>query len=166
MIRLSSYVQDQWIEGTGTPAVLVNPSTEEEVACASTEGIDMAAALAHSREIGGPALRAMTFAQRGELLKQMANALHEYREELLDIAERNNGGTRGDAKFDRSESIFKIEPKPSLSVRHILTRLFHPAPLLRNRIPVPPSCDPLRCNAQDRGEHVSLWYLSHRSIHL
>ena len=42
----------------------------------------------------------MTFAQRGELLKQMANALHEHREELLDIAERNNGGTRGDAKFD------------------------------------------------------------------
>jgi len=42
----------------------------------------------------------MTFAQRGELLKQMANALHEYREELLDIAEKNNGGTRGDAKFD------------------------------------------------------------------
>ena len=100
MIRLSSYVQDQWIEGTGTPAVLVNPSTEEEVACTSTEGINMAAALAHSREIGGPALRAMTFAQRGELLKQMANALHEYREELLDIAEKNNGGTRGDAKFD------------------------------------------------------------------
>jgi len=100
MIRLSSYVQDQWVEGTGTPAVLVNPSTEEEVASTSTEGIDMAAALAHARDVGGPALRAMTFAQRGELLKQMANALHEYREELLEIAEKNNGGTRGDAKFD------------------------------------------------------------------
>jgi len=100
MIRLSSYVQDQWVEGSGTPAVLVNPSTEEEVASTSTEGIDMAAALAHARDVGGPALRAMTFAQRGELLKQMANALHEYREELLDIAEKNNGGTRGDAKFD------------------------------------------------------------------
>jgi phenylacetic acid degradation protein PaaN len=100
MIRLSSYVQDQWIEGTGDPAVLVNPSTEEAVASTSTEGIDMAAALEHARSVGGPALRAMTFAERGELLKKMANVLHEHREELLTIAEKNNGGTRGDAKFD------------------------------------------------------------------
>lgn len=100
MIRLSSYVQDQWVEGTGEPVVLVNPSTEEAVAATTTEGVDMAAALDHARTVGGPALRAMTFAQRGELLKKMANALHEYREELLDIAEKNNGGTRGDAKFD------------------------------------------------------------------
>ena len=100
MIRLSSYVQDQWVEGTGEPAVLVNPSTEEAVAATTTAGIDMAAALDHARTVGGPALRAMTFAQRGDLLKKMANALHEYREELLEIAEKNNGGTRGDAKFD------------------------------------------------------------------
>jgi len=100
MIRLSSYVQDQWVEGTGEHSVLVNPSTEEALAETSTAGIDMAAAITHARDVGGPALRAMTFAQRGELLKQMANALHEHREELLDIAERNNGGTRGDAKFD------------------------------------------------------------------
>ncbi len=100
MIRLSSFVQDQWTEGTGDTAVLVNPSTEEAVAETTTGGIDMAAALAHARTIGGPALRAMTFAQRGDLLKQMANALHEHREELLTIAELNNGGTRGDAKFD------------------------------------------------------------------
>ena len=95
MIRLSSYVQDQWVEGTGEHSVLVNPSTEEALAETSTAGIDMAAAITHARDVGGPALRAMTFAQRGELLKQMANALHEHREELLDIAERNNGGTRG-----------------------------------------------------------------------
>mgnify|MGYP001287289931 CR=1 FL=1 len=100
MIRLSSFVQDQWKEGTGDHAVLVNPSTEEPVAETSTQGIDMSAALEHARTVGGPALREMTFAQRGELLQKMANALHEYREELLTIAELNNGGTRGDAKFD------------------------------------------------------------------
>ncbi len=100
MIRLSSYVQDQWNEGTGDPAILVNPSTEEEVACCTTAGIDMQAVLEHARNVGGPALRDMTFAQRGDLLKKMANILHEHREELLTIAELNNGGTRGDAKFD------------------------------------------------------------------
>ena len=100
MIRLSSFVQDQWKEGTGDHAVLVNPSTEEPVAETSTEGIDMAAALAHARTVGGLPLRELTFAQRGDLLQKMANALHEHREELLTIAEQNNGGTRGDAKFD------------------------------------------------------------------
>ena len=97
MIRLSSYVNDQWKEGTGDHAVLVNPSTEEPVAEASTSGIDMASVLEHARTVGGPALREMTFAQRGDLLQKMANALHDYREELLTIAEQNNGGTRGDA---------------------------------------------------------------------
>ncbi len=100
MIRLSSYVNDQWKEGTGDHAVLVNPSTEEPVAETSTSGIDMASVLEHARTVGGPALREMTFAQRGDLLQKMANALHDYREELLTIAEQNNGGTRGDAKFD------------------------------------------------------------------
>ena len=60
MIRLSSYVQDQWNEGTGEPSVLVNPSTEEAVACCTTAGIDMEAVLEHARSVGGPALREMT----------------------------------------------------------------------------------------------------------
>ena len=38
MIRLSSYVQDQWVEGTGEQSVLVNPSTEEALAETSTSG--------------------------------------------------------------------------------------------------------------------------------
>ncbi len=32
MQPLSSYLEGRWIEGTGQPAVLVNPSTEEPVA--------------------------------------------------------------------------------------------------------------------------------------
>jgi oxepin-CoA hydrolase/3-oxo-5,6-dehydrosuberyl-CoA semialdehyde dehydrogenase len=100
MIRLQSFVNDAWVDGTGEPAVLVNPSTEAPVAEATTGGIDMAAALAHSRDVGGPALRAMTFAERGAMLGKMAAKLHEYREELLDISRVNNGATRGDAKFD------------------------------------------------------------------
>ena len=100
MIRLQSYVNDAWVDGTGDTAILVNPSTEAPVAEATTGGIDMAAALAHARDVGGPALRALSFAERGDMLKRMAAALYEYREELLDISRQNNGATRGDAKFD------------------------------------------------------------------
>jgi hypothetical protein len=100
MQRLSSYVAGQWIEGTGPQSTLVNPATEEALAETSTGGIDMGAALAHARDVGGPALRALSFAERAALLKDMSKLLHAAREELLDLAQANGGNTRGDAKFD------------------------------------------------------------------
>ena len=100
MVRLQSYLSGSWQSGTGTPRQLVNPSTGAVVAETSTAGLDLAAAVAHAREVGGPALRALTFAQRGELLKAMARALHAQRETLLDVSRDCNGTTRGDGKFD------------------------------------------------------------------
>jgi 3,4-dehydroadipyl-CoA semialdehyde dehydrogenase len=100
MIELGSYVEGKWIKGQGKSAELVNPATEEVLAKTSTEGIDFAAALAYARKEGGPALRALTFAQRGEILRAMSRAIHGKRDELLSIAQANGGNTRGDAKFD------------------------------------------------------------------
>ncbi|MCC7542617.1 MAG: aldehyde dehydrogenase, partial [Deltaproteobacteria bacterium] len=68
MKTLTSYVQGRWVSGQGKPAVLVNPSTEEPLAETSTDGIDWAAAVSHARDVGGPGLRAMTFAARGKML--------------------------------------------------------------------------------------------------
>ncbi len=100
MVRLRSYVCGEWVEGDGPTRPLVNPATEEVVAETTTAGIDFAAALAYARDVGGPTLRAMTFAERGALLKTWSRALHEHREALLDLEAANNGATRGDAKFD------------------------------------------------------------------
>jgi oxepin-CoA hydrolase/3-oxo-5,6-dehydrosuberyl-CoA semialdehyde dehydrogenase len=100
MKKLASYVNGSWIEGKGTPRPLYNPATEEVVAETSTEGIDFGSALEHARSRGGPALRALTFAQRGEVLRAMSKAMYGAREELLDLAMENGGNTRGDAKFD------------------------------------------------------------------
>ena len=100
MIRLESYVRDQWVAGAGKPAVLVNPATEAPMAEASSDGVDFGAMLEHARQVGGPALRKLSFAERGALLKAMSRALHGHREALLDLGQQNNGGTRGDAKFD------------------------------------------------------------------
>lgn len=96
---LKSHVSGRWVEG-GNRAPLVDPTTEHVLAEAGTGGIDFRAALEHAREKGGPALREMTFAQRGEMLQQMASAIHEHRDELIDLAIANGGNTRGDAKFD------------------------------------------------------------------
>ena len=100
MIELASFVSGKWEKGRGKAAELVNPSTEEVVATTSTDGIDLGAALSYARERGGPALRAMTFVQRGEMLRAMSRAIHAKRDDLIGLAIANGGNTRGDAKFD------------------------------------------------------------------
>jgi oxepin-CoA hydrolase/3-oxo-5,6-dehydrosuberyl-CoA semialdehyde dehydrogenase len=100
MTTLKSWLCGEWREGNGGDTTLVNPATGAAVARCSTRGLDLQAALAYARDTGGPALRAMTFAERGALLKRMSTALHEARELLVEASTLNNGATRGDAKFD------------------------------------------------------------------
>jgi oxepin-CoA hydrolase/3-oxo-5,6-dehydrosuberyl-CoA semialdehyde dehydrogenase len=99
-MKLRSYCCGRWIEGKGAPAILVNPATEEPLAETSTEGVDFRAALDFARTRGGPALRGMSFAARGELLGKLGKLLHGNRDALIELAVANGGNTRGDAKFD------------------------------------------------------------------
>ncbi len=108
MIRIKSFLCDTWVEGDGPARSLLNPSTEEAVAEVRSGALDFAGALAHARSVGGPALRAMSFVERGALLKQMADLLNQHRDELLDLSTANNGTTRGDGKFDVDGAIFTL----------------------------------------------------------
>src|SRR5688500_15804839 len=76
MITLKSYLRGEWVEGRGELATLVNPTTGEAIAKAGSGGLDLGAALELARREGGPALRAMTFAERGAILKAMSAAIH------------------------------------------------------------------------------------------
>ncbi len=96
---LQSFVGEAWVTGTGALAPLFNPATGEELARAGTGGIDLGAALDHARN-AGPALRELTFAQRGAALRAISKALHAHRDELIQLAIANGGNTRSDAKFD------------------------------------------------------------------
>ncbi len=100
MKTLRSYIAGSWHEATDGFATLVDPSTEEPVARASSAGVDFGAAVAWARDRGGPALREMTFAGRGELLKAMSGVLREGRNELLELSRINNGTTTRDGNFD------------------------------------------------------------------
>lgn len=100
MKTLRSYVSGEWYVATEGYVPLVNPSTEEEIARVSAAGLDVAAALDHARTEGGPALRAMTFAERGAMLKNVMKALRQHRDELLDLSLENTGTTRPDGSFD------------------------------------------------------------------
>jgi 3,4-dehydroadipyl-CoA semialdehyde dehydrogenase len=97
---LTSYVQGHWHTGTGEPRTLYNATTEEPMATCDSTGIDFGGVLEYARTVGGPALRAMTFTERGAMLKALAAAIHEHREELLDLSCANAGTTRKDGKFD------------------------------------------------------------------
>lgn len=100
MKTLRSYIRGDWHEAKTGLAPLVNPSTEETIAQAGSAGIDFAAVLDYARQKGGPALRAMTFAQRAALLKEMSKVLRDHRDELLELSTLNTGTTTADGSFD------------------------------------------------------------------
>lgn len=108
METLQSYVCGEWFTGTGDATKLINPTTEEAVAQVAAGGVDVAAALEYARTKGGPALRAMTFRERGQMLKSLSEALIAIRDELLDLSMVNNGSTRSDAKFDVDGASFTL----------------------------------------------------------
>lgn len=98
---LPSYICDAWWSPASAvdATVIRDASTGEEVARVSTEGLDLAAALDHARTVGQASLGALTFHQRAVLLKQMALALTDRKEELYEISSRT-GATKADSWVD------------------------------------------------------------------
>jgi 3,4-dehydroadipyl-CoA semialdehyde dehydrogenase len=102
---LQSYLGGKWQAGAEQGAVLVNPTTGEVVARASSKGLDLKVALQYSRSVGGAELRKLTFAQRAELLGKIADALVAGRDRWFEIARTNSGNTKADAVIDIDGSI-------------------------------------------------------------
>jgi 3,4-dehydroadipyl-CoA semialdehyde dehydrogenase len=100
MKTIRSYLGGAWVEGGGKAQTLVNPATEEPVAEVAAGPVDWSRAVTHARTRGGEALRALTFAERGQLVKAISKLMHAHRDELIALAIANGGNTRGDAKFD------------------------------------------------------------------
>ena len=68
-MKLSSYIAGQWFESSAVGKVVCDAVRGDPVCEVSSEGADMAGAVAYAREIGGPALRALTFHERAAALK-------------------------------------------------------------------------------------------------
>ncbi len=100
MKTLKSYVCGEWYTADKAFRDLHDPVSGETIARASSSGVDIEAVLEHARDKGGPALRAMTFLERGALLKGMSKALHAARDELIELSIQNTGTTVRDAAFD------------------------------------------------------------------
>lgn len=100
MKTLSSYLGGAWYSAERDFQILLDPSTEEPLARVSSAGADLPGALAWARDVGGSALRELTFGQRGEILKSLSKRLREHRDELLELSRANNGATESDGAFD------------------------------------------------------------------
>ena len=98
MAVVRSYIEGRWYApDAGAP--VYDAATGEPVAEVSSAGVDFAAALAYSRRLGGPALRALTFHERAELAKAAGQLLRGHRDELYQLSYRT-GATLFDSKFD------------------------------------------------------------------
>ena len=99
MAVLRSYVADRWHTPSADGVPLLDASTGDEVARISSAGVDMRGALAFGRDVGGAALRELTFHERAGLLKALGSYLREHRDDLYALSARA-GATRFDARFD------------------------------------------------------------------
>jgi len=96
---LKSYIQGRWFAGEGEGQQLRDATTGQVIATASSTGIDFRATLRYAREVGGPALRKMTFHERAALLKQLAKKLGEFKDEFYALSYAT-GATRSDSWID------------------------------------------------------------------
>src|SRR5580658_1123173 len=113
MPKLGNYITGRWIEGDGEGQPLHNAFTGDLVANASTKGLDFAAILDFARNTGNPALRRMTFPERGRMLRALAVHLREHLEAFYRISYLT-GATRADSWIDLEGGIGNLFSYASL----------------------------------------------------
>jgi oxepin-CoA hydrolase / 3-oxo-5,6-dehydrosuberyl-CoA semialdehyde dehydrogenase len=98
-MNLQSYVGGGWQSGRDLGVALRDATTGEVIAHASSTGVDFGAVLSHARDVGGPALRAMTFHERAAALRGLAKRLSELKGEFYELSYRT-GATLSDSMID------------------------------------------------------------------
>ena len=96
---LESYVAGGWFTADDEGQPLLDAATGEEVARVSATGVDLGAMTDHARDVGGPAIRALTFHERAGLLKAVAKHLTGVKDELYALSFRT-GATQRDSMVD------------------------------------------------------------------
>lgn len=113
MQQLENYVTGSWIKGEGNGQELFNAVTGDIIAQTSTKGIDMEKVLTYGREKGNPALRKMTFQERGRMLRALALHLHANKEKFYPVSALT-GATKVDSWIDIEGGIGNLFSNASL----------------------------------------------------
>ena len=143
MFRLQNYALGEWVEGIGPKTDLIHAVTGEKIGETSSHGLDFKAMLQYARRVGGPALRSYTFHQRALMLKRIAIALMERKEEFYPLSSMT-GATRADSWVDIEGGIGTFFAYASRGRREFTNERFH----------VEGPTEPLSKNGTFVGRHI------------
>src|SRR4051812_43942267 len=99
LTQLKNYAEGKWVNGAKSGEILHNAVTGAALYSASSDGLDFGAMMQYARKVGGPALRKLTFHERGRMLKALAFYLLERKEYFYQVS-AYTGATRSDSWVD------------------------------------------------------------------
>ncbi len=113
MNKLENYITGKWILGDGEGQSLYNAVNGEFIAAASTKGLDFASITHYARTVGNPALRNLSFHERGRMLRALAIHLRNHLDEFYRISYQT-GATKADSWIDIEGGIGNLFANASL----------------------------------------------------
>ncbi len=111
--QLKNYAEGKWVTAKNSGETLYNAITGEAIYTAGSEGLDFGAMMQYARRTGGPALRKLTFHERGRMLKALAMYLLDRKEYFYEISTLT-GATRVDSWIDIEGGIGNLFANASL----------------------------------------------------
>ena len=113
MQDFQNYILGSWEKGEGIETNLYNAINGDALGGVSSAGIDYKEVLKYGRNIGGPALRKMTFQERGRMLKALAFFLLERKAAYYKVSAWT-GATKIDSWIDIEGGIGNLFANASL----------------------------------------------------
>ncbi len=89
----------KWVEHEGAGILQYNAITGDQISTVGSEGLDYSAMAEYARRVGNPALRKMTFQERGQMIKALAMHLFELRKKYYPVSSLS-GATKTDSWID------------------------------------------------------------------
>ncbi|MDA7761983.1 phenylacetic acid degradation bifunctional protein PaaZ [Crocinitomicaceae bacterium] len=113
MKQYQNYIQGKWVNGDGSETKLYNAINGDVLGEVSSKGLDYKSVLEYGRSVGGPALRKMTFQERGRMLKALAFHLLEKKANYYNVSSWS-GATKIDSWIDIEGGIGNLFANASL----------------------------------------------------
>ncbi|SPH27437.1 Bifunctional protein PaaZ [Ascidiaceihabitans donghaensis] len=99
ILDVKSFVAGQWVAPDEDARSIENAVTGAVLGRAGNGSLDVQAMLDHARDVGGPALRNLTFHDRARMLKALATELNAHKQALYDLSFAT-GATQADHMID------------------------------------------------------------------
>ena len=109
LTQLKNYAEGKWVTANKEGETLHNALTGEAIYTASSDGLDFAAMMDYARKVGGPALRKLTFHERGRMLKALAMHLLEKKKYFYQLSALT-GATKSDSWVDIEGGFRRLLP--------------------------------------------------------